>query len=166
VLYNFKYMVKKLIKIVGFLVVVATAGFFSYQAGVLVGEENILKIPPAQIVNPIDLEVGEKVDFSIFWETWRKLENNYIEKQGLDYEKMFYGAVAGMVDSLGDPYTVFFTPSEADSFNEEMSGRYEGVGMVIGIKDEQLMVVSPFKGSPADLAGLKAGDKILKQCDS
>lgn len=155
-------MIKKLIKIIGFLVVVAVAGFFSYQVGILVGEENILKVPPAQIINPIDLEGGEKVDFSVFWEAWNKLENKYVEKENLDYEKMFYGAIAGMVDSLGDPYTVFFTPPEAESFNEEMSGRYEGVGMVIGIKDEQLVVVSPFKGSPADLAGLKAGDRILK----
>jgi len=156
-------MIKKLIKVIGFLVVVAVAGFFSYQVGVLVGEENILKVPPAQIVNPINLvEDSEKVDFSVFWEAWRKLETRFIEKENLDYEKMFYGAIAGMVDSLDDPYTVFFTPPEAESFDEEMSGQYEGVGMVIGIKDGQLVVVSPFKGSPADLAGLKAGDKILQ----
>lgn len=155
-------MIKKLIKIIGGLVVISAVGFFSYQAGVLVGEENILKVPPTQIENPIDAEIAEKIDFSIFWETWRKLESRYVDKESIDYEKMFYGAVSGMVDSLGDPYTVFFTPPEATSFNEEMSGRYEGVGMVIGMKDGQLTVVSPFKDSPADLAGLKAGDKILK----
>jgi len=155
-------MIKKLIKIIGLLVVVAVAGFFSYQLGVLVGEENILKIPPAQIINPLNQDDGEKVDFSVFWEAWRKLENRFIEKEDLDYEKMFYGAIAGMVDSLDDPYTIFFTPPEAKSFEEEMSGKYEGVGMVIGIKDGQLVAVSPFKGSPADLAGLKAGDRILQ----
>lgn len=153
---------KTLIKVIGTLVVVAAVGFFSYRVGVLVGEENILRTPPPQVVNPIDLEEGERVDFSVFWEAWRNLEKHYFDKTKIDYKAMFYGAIDGMVKAVGDPYTVFFTPPETESFNEEMSGQYEGVGMVIGIKDEQLVVVSPFKGSPADLAGLKAGDKILK----
>ena len=155
-------MIKQLTKIIGVLAIVGIAGFFSFKAGVLVGEENILKLPPSTIINPIDAVNGDKVDFSVFWEAWRKLESKYVDKEKIDYEKMFYGAIDGMVDSIGDPYTSFFTPPEAESFNEEMAGKYEGVGMVIGIKDGQLIVVSPFKGSPADLAGLKAGDIVLK----
>lgn len=155
-----------LLKIVIFGVIIAGVMFFSYKVGVLIGEENILRTPPAQVTNPIDLEEGQKVDFSVFWEAWRKLEQHYLDKTKIDYKKMFYGAVEGMVKAVGDPYTVFFTPSEAESFNEEMSGHYEGVGMVIGIKDGELVVVSPFKSSPADLAGLKAGDKILKVDDT
>lgn len=159
-------MVKQLTKIIGVLVLISIVGFFAYRTGVLVGEENILKLPPTQIANPIDNIEGEKLDFSVFWETWRNLENKYVDKEKIDYKKMFYGAIAGMVDSIGDPYTTFFTPPEAESFNEEMEGRYEGVGMVIGIRKDQLTVVSPFKGSPADLAGLKPGDIILKVDDS
>jgi len=79
---------------------------------------------------------------------------------------MVYGATAGMVASLGDPYTTFFTPSQTTSFNEELSGEYQGVGMVVGVKDSQITVVSPFKASPADRAGLKSGDKILKIDDT
>ena len=75
---------------------------------------------------------------------------------------MIYGAISGMVDSLDDPYTVFFTPKEATDFNEELSGHYEGVGMVVGIKDDKLKVVSPFKGTPAFMAGLLSGDEIVK----
>ncbi|OIO45280.1 peptidase S41 [bacterium (Candidatus Gribaldobacteria) CG23_combo_of_CG06-09_8_20_14_all_37_87_8] len=101
-------------------------------------------------------------DFSIFWEAWRKLEQNYLKRSELDYQKMIYGAISGMVDSLDDPYTVFFTPKEATDFNEELSGHYEGVGMVVGIKDDKLKVVSPFKGTPAFMAGLLSGDEIVK----
>lgn len=155
-------MIKKLTKIIGILVIVTITGFFSFKAGILVGEENILKLPPSVVINPIDVVEGDKVDFSVFWEAWRKLENKYVDKEEIDYEKMFYGAIDGMVSSLGDPYTSFFTPPEAESFNEEMGGKYEGVGMVIGIRESQLIVVSPFKDSPADLAGLKAGDIVLK----
>jgi len=165
-LYIIVVMIKQLTKIIGVLVLVSIAGFFSYRTGVLVGEESILKLPPTALINPIDTVEGEKFDFSVFWEAWRTLENKYVDKEKIDYKKMFYGAIAGMVDSVGDPYTTFFTPPEAESFNEEMSGHYEGVGMVIGIRKGQLIVVSPFKGSPADLAGLKSGDIIVKVDDT
>jgi len=135
--------------------------FFSYQVGVFIGEENILKTPPSQIINQ-DLEQPEKVNFSIFWEAWRKMERDFLEKNKIDYRAMIYGAIAGMVDSLDDPYTVFFDPQEAEDFEEELSGKYEGVGMEIAIKEGQLMVITPFEGTPAQSAGLRPGDKILK----
>lgn len=154
--------VNTILKIIVFLVVIAGVGLLSYQFGIVVGEENILRTPPSYLAN-ID-EEGEsgKIDFVVFWEAWRKLEQHFLEKEKIDYQKMVHGAISGMVKSLGDPYTTFFTPSQAKSFTEELSGKYEGVGMVIGIKDGQLTVVSPFKGTPADEAGLKPGDKIVK----
>lgn len=67
-----------------------------------------------------------------------------------------------MVDAEGDPYTTFFVPSEATSFETEIKGSFEGVGMEVGKKDGIITVISPLPGSPAEKAGLKAGDKILK----
>lgn len=157
--------IKTILKVIVFLVIVSGVGFFSYQAGILVGEENILKTPPPSVINQ-DLEAPEKINFSVFWETWRKVEQNFLEKEKIDYQKMVYGAITGMVKTLDDPYTTFFTPQQAKNFEEELSGKYEGVGMVVGIKDNQLTVISPFKGTPADNAGLKAGDKILKVGDT
>ncbi len=151
---------KGLIKIVPVLIVCVVIGFFCYEVGFNNGEQSILKTPPPTVNE--GLGVSNKVDFSVFWEAWRKLEGTYIDRGKIDYQKMVYGAVEGMVKSLGDPYTTFFTPSQAESFNEELEGKYEGVGMVVGIKDDQLTVISPFKGTPAELAGLKAGDKIVK----
>lgn len=132
-----------------------------YEFGVYTGEKNILKTPPAQIINS-DLGIPENVDFSIFWETWRQAERNFLDRAEMDSQKMIYGAITGMINSLGDPYTNFFEPKEAEEFEQELSGKYQGVGMVVGIRDKQLIVISPFKESPAEKAGLKPGDNILK----
>lgn len=141
----------------GFLVV----GFFSFQFGVFTGEQNILRTPPAYIDN-INQDKPENIDFSVFWEVWRQVEAKFLDKSQINYQKMVYGAVNGMIESLGDPYTSFFNPQETTDFEEELSGKYEGVGMYVGVKDEQITVISPLKDSPAETAGIKPNDKIIK----
>jgi len=157
---NYKRVFIFLIKAIPVLIFCCVVGLVAYQFGFNRGEQMVLKTVPSNVNE--GLGVDDKVDFSIFWETWRRLEVAYIDKHQIDYQKMVYGAVEGMVKSIGDPYTTFFTPNQTESFNEELNGQYEGVGMVVGIKDEQLTVVSPFKGTPAEQAGLKSGDKIVK----
>ena len=137
------------------------ACFLFYKFGIYTGENNILKTAPAQIINS-DLGIPENVDFSLFWETWRQAEMNFLDRTEMDYQAMIYGAIAGMVNSLGDPYTNFFKPQEAEEFEQQLSGKYQGIGTVVGIRDEQLIIISPFKDSPAERAGLKPEDKILK----
>lgn len=104
----------------------------------------------------------EEVDFSILWEAWHKLEQNYFKSDDLDDQKMVWGAVAGMVESVGDPYTVFFNPQETKTFLEDVSGEFEGIGIEIGIRKGQLQVIAPLEGTPAEKAGLRPGDKIIK----
>ncbi|HOK00574.1 MAG TPA: S41 family peptidase [Candidatus Pacearchaeota archaeon] len=108
----------------------------------------------------------EKVDLSLIWETWDKLEKKFVDKERIKPQEMIYGAAAGMVKSLNDPYTVFFKPDETKKFLEDVSGYFEGVGMEVGIKKNQLQVISPIKGSPAEKAGLMPGDKIIKINDT
>src|SRR3989344_1975761 len=72
------------------------------------------------------------------------------------------GNISGLVDSLNDPYSVFFTPEEAKSFEDEIAGNFSGVGMEVGIKDKVLTVIAPLKNTPAYRANIKPGDKILK----
>ena len=79
---------------------------------------------------------------------------------------MVWGAINGLLDSLDDPYTVFFPPEEKKIFDSEVRGNFEGVGMEIDIKKGVLTVVAPLKGTPAYNAGIKAGDKILKIDDT
>jgi carboxyl-terminal processing protease len=114
------------------------------------------------ILNKEDKEKTEKkVDFGVFWEAWNIIEDEYKLKP-LDYEKMVYGAVSGMVNSLGDPYTAFFTPEDREMFEQDMKGSFSGIGAEIGFKDKFLTIIAPLKGSPAEKAGILTGDKILK----
>lgn len=131
-----------------------------FSGGYFFGKSSVKPEIIFGIQNP---ELGQTVgaDFSIFWDAWAKLQEKFVNKDEMDIQKMIYGAISGMVNSLGDPYTVFFPPTENKKFQDEIKGSFEGVGMEVGIKKNQLQVVSPLDGSPAQNAGLRAGDKIL-----
>lgn len=105
------------------------------------------------------------LNFELFWKAWQLLDQKFVQTHASSTgtaEDRVYGAISGMVDSLGDPYTTFFPPAEATAFESEIEGNFEGVGMEMGIKDGILTVVTPLKGSPAEKAGLKAGDKVIQ----
>ncbi len=100
------------------------------------------------------------LDFTQFWDVWDRIKSKYV-KQPVTEQDMFYGAIQGMVASLGDPYSLYFPPKAADEFSKDLSGELEGIGAEIGVKNNQLLVVSPLPDSPAEKAGLRPGDKIL-----
>lgn len=97
-----------------------------------------------------------------FWKVWNIISEKYVEATTTDSQKRIWGAISGLASSQGDPYTVFFPPEESKSFKSDISGNFEGVGMEIAIKDKFLTVVTPIKNSPAEKAGVKSGDKIIK----
>lgn len=103
----------------------------------------------------------EDVDFSLFWKVWDTLESSYFDKNKINTSKMVYGAISGMVASLGDPYTAFLPPEENKVVEEDLSGSFEGVGIQIGFKGKNLSVIAPLPNSPAAKAGIKAGDFII-----
>jgi carboxyl-terminal processing protease len=105
---------------------------------------------------------GSSVNQDLFWEVWGIMEKKYVDKDVVSDEEMMYGAIKGMVDSYGDPATVFLTPEETERFKEVSEGRYfEGIGAELGYDNGYIIVVSPFDGSPAKEAGVRAGDRIL-----
>lgn len=107
------------------------------------------------------------VDFSPFWRTWLILNQKFVTTNGqIEDEDKVWGAIKGLVDSYGDPYTVFMPPTEATMFEEDIRGNFSGVGMEIGMKEEILTVISPLKDTPAYRAGIKAGDQIIKIDDT
>ncbi|KUK49527.1 MAG: Carboxyl-terminal protease, partial [Parcubacteria bacterium 33_209] len=103
----------------------------------------------------------ENIDLSILKKTLDQIYLNYIDPSQIDLEKMTYGATAGMVNALGDPYTEFFDPEGAESLQESISGKFEGIGLQIGIREKQLTAIAPIKGTPADRSGIRPGDKII-----
>lgn len=102
------------------------------------------------------------IDFSLFWDAYNQLQDNFIDSSKIDNKKVTYGAIEGMTQSLGDPYTTFFNPTEAQRFQQDLSGSFDGIGVEIGLKKGVLTVVSPLNGTPGQKAGLKAGDMIVE----
>jgi len=100
------------------------------------------------------------IDFSQFWDVWSIIKDKYVKEPPADID-LFHGAVRGLVDSLEDPYSVYFDPEDAEKFVTELDGEFQGIGAEIGIKDDKLTVIAPLPGTPADKAGLKAKDWIV-----
>jgi len=101
-------------------------------------------------------------EFDILSEAWQQLLKDYIDKDELDAEKLSQGAVRGMMEAL-DPYSSYADPETAKLWlTSNIEGKFEGIGAAISMKDKQLTVVSPIAGTPAEKAGIKAGDKILE----
>ncbi len=115
-------------------------------------------------VNKIAYHVPQPgtIDFSLFWDAYGKLKQNFISPSKIDNNKILYGAIEGMANSLGDPYTSFFDPSQAQRFQQDLSGSFNGIGVEVGVKKDVLTVIAPLKGTPGQKAGLKSGDMIVK----
>lgn len=150
----------KLRKLLLFIFVIA----FIFALGYVLGNEGF-KVRLESVKNikiTRELPPGkENIDFSLFWKVWDTLESQYFDKSKINRTDMVYGAIGGMVSALGDPYTVFLPPSENKVVQEDLSGSFEGIGIQIGFKGSQLAVIAPLPDSPAEKAGIKAGDFII-----
>jgi len=125
-----------------------TAGFFSFL------------FPKAA---PVD-ESG-RPDLAEFWRVWDLMEEKFVaasSTEGITSEERIQGAIEGLVDTYGDPYTVYLPPVDSEQFNENISGNFSGVGMEVGLRDSMITIISPLPGTPAEQAGLLAGDIIVR----
>lgn len=148
-----KDMGKQLRNVVLILALIAVAVLVSFQAGKKEGT----RIAGVTEDNKINLELMSKVR--------SELSKKYLDKDKMDEAKMSYGSIEGMVAALGDPYTVFLPPKENKSANEDLSGEFGGVGIQLGYKEKTLAVIAPLPKTPAEKAGIQAGDLILKIID-
>lgn len=121
----------------------------------------------------VSYRLGEKksvvptnqLDLSMMWKVKDRLSQSFLEKDKIKDDSMVQGAIAGMVQSLGDPYTVYLPPKENKSANEDLAGAFGGVGISLGYKEKSLAVMTPLPKTPAERAGILAGDLILKIVD-
>jgi carboxyl-terminal processing protease len=112
---------------------------------------------PEQATTPKDLQTL----FAPFWEAWNLVHQQYVD-QPVDDVKLMQGAIRGMMEALGDKHSSYMDPSTYQQVNGELSGSYEGIGAYVDTTGEYLTVTSPMPGSPAEAAGLRAGDIIIK----
>ena len=143
--------------IIGFLIVFVLGYSLGFGAGKV---DNFLRPSLTKEIFNKDKGKPEALDFALFWDAWNMLHQKYVGT--LDDSKLIYGAIQGMVAGTGDPYSSFLTPDEAKRFAEDLSGSFSGIGVELGIRNSQLTIIAPLAGSPAERAGLKAKDAILK----
>lgn len=140
-----------------------------YYPAFLVPDTQLSKdVSPAtlsRLMNDSQPDSYSKVDFGVFWQAWEMMERTYVDPSKLDAEKMVNGAIAGMSASAGDPYTAYLPPEDKERSAQDLAGSFFGVGIELGYVDGVLAVVSPLDGTPADRAGVQAGDLILRVKD-
>jgi carboxyl-terminal processing protease len=116
----------------------------AFAAGCFVGDRNF-----------------QQTDFDIVEQAWGIILQEYVENDQIDTEALAQGAVRGMVEALDDPYTAFLDAESYQLSMGELEGSFEGIGAYVSVKDEQL-IVAPIADSPADKAGIRAGDIVLE----
>lgn len=101
--------------------------------------------------------------FPIFWEAWDYVVAHFVDRDKVDFTAMTYGAIEGMLASLGDEgHTTFLHPDAVKLHQTSLDGSFEGIGAYVSMDDGNVLVVAPITGSPAERAGVLAGDIILE----
>ena len=150
---------------IGLAVLLAAAAFYS---GLHAGAAGALEANLASLFGTYG-EEDETVDLTEFWQVWNMLDEKFVASTTTDpltKEERVWGAIGGLVDAYGDPYTVFLPPEDASIFEEDISGNFSGVGMEVGIRDGVVTVIAPLPDTPAENAGLLAGDVIIRIDDT
>ncbi|MDQ3239687.1 MAG: S41 family peptidase, partial [bacterium] len=146
-----------------FILTIGAASLVSLVIGYELGQSKITTnqgslIPSIARQNPQNLK---NVDMSEFWRVWEIVGTKYVDKDQINAQKLVEGATAGMVSALDDPYSVYLTKTQNTDAKQGLEGTFEGVGMELGYDDDKnIVVISPIKNSPAEKAGVRAGDKI------
>jgi len=153
---------KKYISIPILIILLATV----FGSGFFIGQITRPSIEKVEGLANKELGQPALIDFSLFWDAWRIIEKKYVNRDDLNRQNMIYGAIAGLLKSLDDPYSVFMEPEESKKFIDDMGGSFEGIGAEVGIRKGVLTIIAPLEGMPAQKAGLKAGDKVLKIDDT
>ena len=122
----------------------------------------LTRVAPRPATADTVLSEQEQERFKVFWEAWRIVERDFYNRGTIDHQRMIYGATKGMVEAVGDPYTVYLTPTGREISDTDLRGSFDGIGVHVDLRDSRLTVVAPIEGSPAAEAGLRPGDVITQ----
>ncbi len=151
---------KRLIKALSIIFVLFLFTFTVFGTGVFLGGSGLLFQPG--VVRAAD----QPAEFETFWQAWNVVHRQFVDRDALDATRLTYGAIRGMIAALGDEgHTTFLTPEEARRRQTGISGKFSGIGAQIGVEDGLPVIVAPFDGSPAEEAGVRAGDIIIEVND-
>jgi carboxyl-terminal processing protease len=140
-------------KIIGLLAAILVV----FAAGVAVGRGNFHLLGTKAI--PVNSSLSNQLDYSSVNQVYKILKTDFDGK--LDQTKLVDGLKSGLVSAAGDPYTEYFSPADAKTFNDELTGSITGIGAELGTDDQNnIVIISPLSGYPADKAGLKPHDII------
>jgi len=153
--------IKKYNTVFSLLLVVLVSFFigFSFGSNSSSGVGNVYGVENKQLGMPNNVS-----DFSPFWKVWNVINEKFVPvytDEVASNDERTYGAIQGLAASLGDPYTTFFPPVESEMFESTIRGNFGGVGMEVGMRDGILTVIAPLKNTPAEKAGVLAGDKVI-----
>lgn len=140
----------------------------SFGAGIALGNANSAAAVMARVPflgDGLSATPDTSVDMDPFWKAWNTLRAKYVLTHASSTlptnKELIYGAIEGLADAYGDPYTVYMPPKDAEAFAQNIAGSFGGVGLEIDVKDGVLTVITPLKGTPGELAGILAGDQIV-----
>ena len=132
----------------------------SFAAGLFAATSWPTLAAVAQVSTPAGQANDLDSRLAVFREAARLVEREFYDREALQTKDLAYGAIRGLLQPLGDPYTAFATPKQAVAQNEELSGKFEGIGAVVEVKDGKLTITAPQPGAPAERAGLRTGDQV------
>ena len=146
--------------LIGILLI--SIGFISHM--LISGESEISQAEIDKIHQSISQgseDISELNDFKVIGEIYDVLKDNYVEPERIDKQQLFNASILGILRSLDDIHTNYIDPESFSFAQSDLQGTFQGIGTTISLKDDYVIIVSPFDGSPAAKAGLKNGDKII-----
>ena len=156
---NKRQIIETTVAVVLGLALLGSGFWFGWSAGVK--HPQVITVAQATNIVPPAGASTTLADFSTFWQAWEDINNLYLRNPSVSTTAKVYGAISGMVQSLGDPYTEFFSPADSQQFQQDIAGNFGGIGAELGMNtNDQIVVIAPLNGTPAAAAGLKPEDII------
>lgn len=150
-------------ELVLFVVMTFVIGMFGAYVGLKVFQPNNEVNQNVQIPFDSELSIDNEEQFERIFKTYELISQHYIEE--VDQDQLLEGAIQGMLDTLEDPYSSYMNSEAMERFNEQIESSFQGIGAEVSMVDGKVTIIAPIKNSPAEKAGLRPNDQILKVDD-